>query len=206
MIVRKWKIKFDVPTTVFFVITAISVGFVVFPLWNYNRFYLALWNFDYNLSNVAIDPNQVKAIQLNEIDEIQINVTLLVINPTDYSGLEVRSVAVGLKYFEGEHMVLVPSGPRGVTWVTTNWWDLKVGSDQGKHPVGSNSNITVLLPITVTPNSNVPAEQSNARAFINFLNTRPVQIVWSLTCILVVSSFMGNFDVSRVFAYVTSLV
>lgn len=198
---RKWTIfKFDVPIIlmVFFAITIVSVGSVVLPLWNYTRYYLALWNFDYVLSSVTIDASNIEAIQ--------VNVTLLLLNPTDYSGLEVGSIMVGVQYFGAVHEVSVPAA-RGIQMVPSNWWDLKIGSTHEVHSLGANANETVLVMINVNPNSNILAERNNAQAFMNFVSDKyRTQITWSLSCVLVLSSFLGGFAVSRNFAYVTPLV
>lgn len=187
--------KFDVPIIlmVFFAITVISVGSVVLPLWNYTRYYLALWNFDYVLSSVTIDASQIEAIK--------INVTLLLLNPTDYSGLEVSSIKVGMQYFGARHEVPVPAGARGIQMVPSYLWDLKIGSTDEVHPLGSNSNETVLLTVVVNPNSNILAERNSAQEFMNFVSDKyRTQIMWYLNCVLVLSSFLGGFDVTRYFS------
>jgi hypothetical protein len=192
--------KLDKSVMVFFAITVVSVGFVVLPLWNYSRFYLALWNFDYTLSSITVDTHQ--------IDAIQINVSLLAMNPTEYSGLEVSSAQVSLQYFGAVHEVVVPVYPKGIQYVSTNWWDLKIGSATGTHPVGSNLNSTILITIVISPNSNNPAESNHAQEFINFVSDKTTtKIEWSLNCVLVLFSFLGGFDVARPpFSYVTNKI
>jgi hypothetical protein len=69
---RKTIKKLGVPTAVFFAITLISVGSLVLPLWNYTRFYLALWNFDYLASSVTVDRSQINATRA------MVNVTFLI--------------------------------------------------------------------------------------------------------------------------------
>lgn len=196
---RKIVKRFGVPATVFFAISIISVGSLVLPLWNYAKFYSALWGFDFSLLSVTIDASQIKVA-----NRAQVNVTLLVTNPTDYSGLTVSSAKCVLKYYGDGHEVLEPIGGSPlVKPVWTNWWDLKTGIDSQRRSIGPNSNSTVLLEFSINPNSGSQGEQQDAWDFIEHLATNPGQITWSLGCSLTLSTFLGSFDRTNYFSYVT---
>jgi hypothetical protein len=194
---RLRKLKLDRPAAVFFAITIVSVVLLAFPLWNYTRFYLAMWNFDYKVLSITVDMEDYPT-------KVRVNVELLVMNPTDYSGFEVSTIECGLDYIDGNHQVLVVTGPRSTDWITTNLWDLKIGSYPAiNRQLAPNANETILLSFFIDPNSGTSVEQNNARYFMEFLRNPPAEIGWSLTCRLVLSSFMGGFDVRRDFSYST---
>lgn len=189
--------KFDMPTTVFFAIAVVSVILLAYPMWNYTRFYLALWNIDYIISDVSI--------YASESNNIRIDIELLVMNPTDYSGLEVRSSSCRLSYIDGAHLVQVMTygGSYGsrLVWVTTTVWDLKVESHRLRIPLAPNENKLITLPFIINPDSILQVDQENARAFIGFVGTEPQEIELLLDCHLYISSFLGDFDAQRYLSY-----
>lgn len=184
--------RLSVPTAVFFAIAVVSVGWVAFPLGNYTRFYLALWNFDYTLSNITLDMSQPASVQ--------VGFELLVSNPTSYSGLSVSIVRYALQYFDGKHDIVVTTSPKTTKIVSTNWWDLKAGTFNPNIPVPSQSNKTITFAFKVNPSSD-----SDSQAFLIFLKTSPLQIVWSLECDLVITSFLAGFGLWRSFSFVTPM-
>ena len=196
--------KQELPTTVFFAVTIVSAGLLILPMWNYFKFYSALYNFDYIVKNVTIDTTQITVT-----NHAVVNITLLATNPTDYSGLQVSYVACGLKYWGDSHQVSVPTSGRSMELIWTNWWDLKGGSTTQWYSIEPNGNRTILLQVFVSPNSGSQGEQQNAWDFMNYLETaraaKQRQILWSLSCVLTLNSFLGSFDRNKDFTPVTPL-
>jgi hypothetical protein len=168
----------------------ISVSLLVVPLWNYTRFYLALWNFDYTVSGVTVDRSQLNATRA------VVNVTFAVMNPTDYSGLQVASISCRLQYLRSiGHYVIENAGYRSSRQVWTYWWDLGVESTNQRYSIASNTDLTIPLEIVVNPYSGSQSEQQIAWDFITNLKTPTTQeIHWSLTCLLTISTFIGSFQ------------
>jgi len=177
--------KVSVPTAVFFAIAVVSVGWVAYPLWNYTRFYMALWNFDYTLSNITVDASNPAVVL--------VRFELLISNPTSYSGLSVNLIRYSLQYKDGEHEIVIGQG-KGTKIITTNLWDLNEGSFGGGTPIPPEDNRSVSVSFSVSSGGG-----SNSEAFLVFLRTMPSQVEWSLNCDLVLSSFLGGFDVQRSF-------
>jgi hypothetical protein len=172
-------------------------------MWNYTRFYLAMVDFDYELSKVTV--GEGNTINLNHLKNIQINVMLHVINPTDYSGFEVSSIECALDYMDGPREIIVREGR--MTRVKTVYdWDLKFGSYPARNRrLAPYANETISLLFIIDSNSGSSVEQENARFFMDFLGTKPAQIEWFLTCRLVLVSFMDGSDVMRYFSYSTQM-
>lgn len=189
---RKTIKKLGAPTAVFFAIMIISVGFSVVPLWNYTRFYLALWNFDYTVSSVTVDRSQINATNINAVVYVNFNIT----NPTDYSGLQVAQISCRLQYLRPVgHYVVENAGYRSSTQVWTYWWDLGVKSTNQRYPIGSNTKLIISLELFVNPYSGSQSDKQIAWDFINHLRTPTTQeIQWSLTCLLTLSTFIGSFQ------------
>lgn len=182
--------KLGAPTAVFFAIMIISVGFLVLPLWNYTRFYLALWNFDYTVSSVTVDQSQLNATR------VFVNVNFAIMNPTDYSGLQVASISCRLQYLRPVgHYVIETTGFRSSRQVWTYWWDLGVESTNQRYPITSDTEFTIPLEIVVNPYSGSQSAQQIAWDFITHLRTPTTQAIqWSLTCLLTLSTFIGSFQ------------
>jgi len=197
MLIKKFKL--DQPETVFFVVMVVSVGFLVYPLWNYTQFYLALWNFGCAVSNLTID--------INQITNIQIAIEFLIMNPTDYSGLGLTSINCGLEYIDGMHLVFDPTlaGHWGGNWRPSNVWELKAQYISYKRPIAAHANDTVALTSIINPHAGNTFEQNNAWSFIGFLETQPDLIEWKLNCCFIISSFLGSFEVWRYLSYVTPM-
>jgi hypothetical protein len=199
------NVNVDKPAAVFFAIAVVSVGFSLYPLWNYTRFHIALWNFDYNLISMTINKSDPTTILLNA--------NISVMNPTDYTGLEVTSISCGVEYVNPsqKHQVWDPSIPGhwGGGWVESYVWELKVEtfSFPSNVPIGANKNVTIPLTFFIKPGMGTNLEQQNVQQFMGFLGfpdqTPPKQIEWYLNCHLILSSFLSSFDVTRYFVYVT---
>lgn len=199
---RKTIKKLGVPTAVFFAITLISVGSLVLPLWNYTRFYLALWNFDYLASSVTVDRSQINATRA------MVNVTFLIMNPTDYSGLQVASISCRLQYLQPNHghFVIETTGYRASQQRWTYWWNLRVASTTQSSSVGSNTEFPISIVFVANPYSSPQSDQQNAYDFISYLEAPATQqIQWSLTCVLTLSTFIGSFDRTNGFEPITIL-
>jgi len=195
----------DRPAAVFFAITVVSVGFLVSPLWSYTKFYSALWNFDYKLLNLNVDTSQMAN------SYARINIEFLSVNPTDYFGLKVDSIALGLEYIGVSHRVRNPafhirgSGPVEA-YIWTNVWDLKVATFNLDFPVAPHSNSTVALTCIIDPIGETEPTKTNAFNFLGFLSGHPEKVEWQLECRLFLSSFMGGFEVNRNFEYTTPMI
>jgi hypothetical protein len=183
----------DLPLRAFLAITIISVALLVLPMWNYSMFYLAWSRIDYNVLNVAIN-----ATQVNVASSLAVKITFLVTNPTGYSGLKVGYVTCDLEYYGEEHLVPVIVGgvPTG-GWIPSTLWDLEVGSDPQWYQLDPNANRTILLEISINPNSGNSADQQNAIDFLVYLGSKPGSITWFLDCDLSVNSFLGNLDAGQ---------
>jgi hypothetical protein len=188
----------DRPAIFFFVAAIVSVGLLAYPLWNYTKFFMALWGLDYTISSITIDTSNTPNIQLH--------VELLVVNSADYSGLAVSSFVCRMKYIDGQHQVRVPTGWRTYTWVSTDEWDFGIVSRPDlKFSVGPSSNRTTALVFSVNPFEGTQVDQENVWNFLDFVKTNPGEIPWVLDCHLMVSSFLGVFDVERFLSPTTSL-
>lgn len=175
--------RLGVPTLAFFVIAVVVVGWVAFPLWNYTKFYIALWNFDFTLSNITlerIDP-----------ENVQVRVDLLISNPTSYSGLSVSVVSYDLQYVDGTRYIIVPRG-KGTESVPTNLWDLSADSFTENLSLPPNSNKTISFLVNVN-------YVTDTSGFSVLLMTQPSQVEWSLYCSMIVVSFLTGFTVERTF-------
>lgn len=184
----------DVPTAAFFLITIVSVGWVAFPLWNYSRFYSAVYELRYSLVNVSVDAHQV--------ENVRVSIKFFVSNPTDYSGLSVISVKCGLTYEDGTHMVPIYTGPRTITYVPSTLWVLPTEwFNVPNMPVPPFGNNTISVFFVINPNtSSLSAEELN---FISFLRTTPANVSWSLDSSLLLSSFLGGIAVTNSATFVT---
>lgn len=195
---RKWKtlIKEDLPQTVFLAITIISASSIILPMWNYTKFYTAFNNFNYTLSKATIYTSN---INVPSNVTAQINITLLVTNPTDYSGLRIGTVGCDLYYYGNSHTVWVGTAMGPGHYNVTNWWILTSASTpKPLGPIGPNSNMTILIEISITPDYGKPDYQQNAD-FLNYLLTKPPPIEWSIDCHLPLSTFLGTSEVSNTF-------
>jgi len=182
---------------IFFVIAIISAGSVILPLWNYSRFYLAWSRFDYVVEDVAV--NATQAIETNRA---QVNVTFLVTNPTDYSGLSVIHLSCDLEYLWTYHSTSIyPSAPM------TPWWDLRTILDTQTYPLRPNSQITISLTLLINPIVGSSTYQSDSN-FISFLGTESGNgnIQWFLGCDLVAGTFLGGLDAGSKDVFVNSTV
>lgn len=184
------------PQTVFFAITIITAGLIVVPLWNYTKFYVALNNFDYTLTSVTIHTSQI-TVPTSALAKI--NVTLTATNPTDYSGLHIGTVGCDLQYVGPDHQVWVPTARGKGHYETTYWWLLTQGTAQAPGPLRPNSNMTILIQISIRLDYNKPDYQQNSD-FINYLRTSPTEIKWYIGCDLPLNSFLGAFGVARGFS------
>ena len=216
---KNWKMlkKENLPQTVFYAITIISAGLVVFPLWNYTRFYIALNNFDYTLSNATLYTSR---ITVPNSAQARINVTLVANNPIDYSGLHIGTAGCALIYRAESHTIWVaPGSPlgnlasqtisvdtkHGRVLIVTNWWMLtSINTPQPCGPIGPNSKRTILLEVSIMLDYGKPDYQQNAD-FINYLRTMPNEVEWSINCHLPLVAFLGTFDVPRTFRVSTPL-
>jgi hypothetical protein len=197
--------KQDLPLSAFFAITIISVALLVLPMWNYSMFYLAWSRIDYTVSNIDINATQVNVA--SSPASLLVKITLLVTNPTGYSGLKVGYATCDLEYYGPDHLVPVIVGgiPTG-GWIPTTLWNLKVGSDPQWYQLGPNTNRTILLEIYINPNSGSSSDQQNAVDFLAYLGSKPGNIAWFLDCDLSVNSFLGELDAgSKYFTPITSL-
>jgi len=189
------------PKIAFFTLAIVSVGFLAYPLWNYTKFYLALWSFDCALLDITVDASQIM--------NTQIEAKLQITNPTDYSGLELTSIMCGLEYIDGEHQVVdvnQPWGHWGYQFVSSNVWTLKVQTFSLKLSVTAYANVTVPLAFIINPFSGSEFDRNNAWPFVDFLRTRPEQTECRLDCRLMLSSFLGSFEVDRYFIYTTKII
>jgi hypothetical protein len=185
--------KRDLPLHAFFAITIISAGLLVLPMWNYSMFYLAWSRIDYNVSKVAINATQVSVTS-----NLAVNITFLVTNPTDYSGLRVGYATCNLQYFDGEHQVPVIVGGRPTgQWVLSNLSDLKIGSDPQWYQIDPNGNRTISFAVIINANSGNSYQQQYALDFLVYLGNKPNKIEWFLSCDLYVNSFLGNLDAGQ---------
>jgi hypothetical protein len=203
---KNWKElrKQDLPQTVFLAIMIISVSLIILPAWNYTRYYIALNNFDYTLSAVNIYTSNVN-VPANGFAKI--NITLLTINPTDYSGLVIGTVGANLQYIGNTHQVWQgPGYGRGSgKYVSTNLWPLtSATTQQSNGPIGPNSNRTILLEILIKPDFNNPSGPNlDAVNFIDYLATNPNKIEWLISCTLPINTFLGTFSFSKTFDRIT---
>lgn len=177
------NLSLDRPAAVFFAITVVSVGFLVYPLWSYTKFYAALWNFDYKLLNLTVDTSEIAN------SYARINIELLIANPTDYSGLKVDSIALGLEYIGAAHLVRNPafhiwgSGPQEA-YIWTNVWDVKVETFNLNIPIAPRTNSTVTLTCIIDPIGEIEPTKTNGFNFLGFLGGRPEQKSgnWNVAC------------------------
>jgi hypothetical protein len=183
-----WVRNLDKPAIFFLVLAVVCVAFLAYPIWNYTRFYLALWRFDYTISNVMMNETNTG---------FDCGVELLIMNPTDYSGFEVRSVLCGVKYIDGNHQIRVQTGPKTSVLVTTNEWDLKIVSQEIDFSVPPSSNRTTSFTFTVNPYGGSANEQENAWGFIGLVKAHPSKVEWLFDCHLILASFLGGYDVQR---------
>lgn len=193
---RALPFKLDVPTAAFFLITIVSVGWVAFPLWNYSRFYSAVYNLSYSLVDISVDAHQV--------ENVRVSIKFFVSNPTDYSGLSVISVKCGLTYVDGLHMVPIYVGPKTVNYVPSYQWVLPTEwfnvQNVSIPPFGNN---TISVFFVINPNtSSLSTEELN---FISFLRTMPSEVSWSVDFSLLLSSFLGGIAVSYTTSFVTPI-
>lgn len=217
---KNWKMlrKENLPQTIFYAITIISAGLVVPPLWNYTRFYIALNNFDYSLSNATIYTSQIK---VPNSAQAQINITLIATNPIDYSGLRTGTIGCALMYLGDSHTIYVApdsplrylasqtiylsSGRTAGYLIVTNWWLLATPNvPQQSGPIGPNSKRTISIEISITLDYGNTDYRQNVD-FINHLRTMPNEIEWTLNCHLPLIAFLGTFDVPRTFQVTTPL-
>jgi hypothetical protein len=180
--------KQNLPQITFFTITVICAGLLVPPLWNYAEFYAALYNFEYTVPGITIN-----ASQLNTTNTAQINFTLVLTNPTSYSGLRATGVTCGLEFYGDVHYVIsgIPPSYRP----TTLWSLTTLGSVSQEYTIAPNSIVTIPFRTTINPNSTTGDQQDAYYEFINYLRTQVTthgQIDWSLTCTLTLVSFMYN--------------
>jgi hypothetical protein len=194
------------PVRVFFAIAIISAFTLVVPVWNYSKFYIAWNRLDYTVAKVTI----VNASQAILTNKAQINVTLLVTNPTDYSGLNVVYITCDVEYLWINHTVYQMINTFYVIPTISPLWDLNSVKDGQTHPLGPNSQITIPLTLSLSTTGGSAADQDVARSFISFLKSkqaeRPTQIQWFLSCDLVAGTFLGNIDVgSKYFQSATPL-
>lgn len=193
--------RYDRPTTIFFAITLVSVGLLAYPMWNYTKYYMALWSFDYTVSNVTLS--------LNQANMYVVNVKLLFNNPTDYSGLELHSISIGLQYVNPSQTRRVwdPSIPGhwGGGWAETNVWILKTQDFYVNLPVVGYANEILDLDFVVNPAVGTDLDKENAFAFTGFMNAHPGEVEWGLNSYLSLSSFLGGYTVYRYLSYVTPL-
>jgi hypothetical protein len=184
---KNWKRlrKQDLPQTVFFAITIISAGLVVLPLWNYTKYYVALGNFDYTLTNVTF---YAEPLYPPTSTIVKINITLTASNPTDYSGLQVSTVTCFLEYY-GEYDIA-----QELTSAT---------SPPQSYSIRPNANTTIMIETSFSGNSG-----TNALDFINYLETLSkeggaAQIVWSINCRLFLTTFENTYSIPKSFSPVT---
>jgi hypothetical protein len=186
---RNWKTfrKQSLPQTIFFAITIISVGLLILPLWNYAKFYAALYDFEYTIPAITINTSQ-----LNE-NIAQINFTLIFTNPTGYSGLGATSVTCELEFYGDVHYVVTGRPPQ---YQATTLWDLTtVGAPNQQYMIGPNSVLKILFTTTINPNSTTGDQQDAYYDFISYLRTEVAmhgQIQWSLICAVTLTSFIGS--------------
>lgn len=143
--------------------TLSSIG----PTINYTKFYHALQSIDSNISDITW--------QNTEKSEINISITLVVTNPTDYEGLELRSVQItGIQ----------------ITFENTNdSVDVNGVSVFYKYiPINSHSNVTV-------PQINLNVKGQAAVRFSEFSRDYRGNIKWDFPCAVLISTFM---DVIRI--------
>ena len=202
---KDWKRlrKQDLPQTIFLVIMIISAGLIVLPMWNYTKYYLALSNFDYNITKVAISTNQLYPPTSTTA---KINITLTASNPTDYSGLQVATVGFDIEYYGDYHWVELPPTSLGQQPVPeyTNVWDLASTTTPPaqSYSIGPNANVTILIETSIIGNSS-----TNALEFISYLEllkgNGSNQIDWSIFCHLDLTTFLNTFSLSESFSPVT---
>jgi hypothetical protein len=185
---RNWKRlgKQHLLEALFFAVAIIAAATLIIPLWNYNQFYSALYNFSYTIPGVTINTSQLGS------DAAQINFTLIATNPTGYSGLQVQGVSCAMYYYN---------------MGTASLEDLTTLYVFRAYRIGPNSNTTILFDTTINPN-NAPLDQSDDfQQFISYLisQTPSGRIQWSLTCQLSLASFMIGSTVPANFAPVTTL-
>lgn len=203
---QDWKRlrKQDLPQTVFFAIMIISAGLVVLPMWNYTKYYLALNNFDYTLTKVAIHTNQLYP-PTSTIAKI--NITFTASNPTDYSGLQISTVGYDLEYYGDYHLVELPPVTLGgqIGWMNTSMWELTSASTPPTqlYSIGPHTNTAIVIETSISGNSG-----KNALDFITYLESlskgsEPNQIHWSINCRLDLNTFLGTFARPKSFSPVT---
>jgi len=192
---QDWKRirKQNLPQTIFLAITIISAGLTVLPILNYTKYYLALANFNFTVTNVTMSTNQLYT-PANAI--VKINITLTASNPTDYSGLVVADVGCVLSYNGSYHTVTLPPVSLGQqpTYVYTNLWQLEsVTTPMTRtYPLRPNSNTTILIETSIAGNSD-----QNAADFVNYLESLEGsgsnQIDWSISCRLGLITFLNTY-------------
>jgi ABC-type glycerol-3-phosphate transport system substrate-binding protein len=202
---RSWKRfrKQDLPQTFFLAITLVSAGLLILPLWNYTKYYNAITDFGYTIPTVALDTSQLKTANLTVV-----NIPMRITNPTSYSGLTVTDVTCTLQWIGPEHEIYVQQGSSQFSpwaWVNTTLWNLPPGRVTGEFQVPPNSNTTITIRISITPNTSNQNDQQNAYDFIDYLETSPGQIQWYLSCTLGLESFMSGFQIYNQFTPVTQL-
>jgi len=194
------------PQTVFFAITIISAGLIILPTWNYTRFYTALNNFDYTLVGATLNASN---LNLPTTASASISLTLLVTNPTDYSGLQIGSYGCDLQYVGPIHMVtvIVPfSGGHTLTYNTSLWDLTSTASTQLSGPIGPYSSKTLTIKANIKPDYSSGTPQETAVDFLNYLaTTSSKQIQWYLDCHIGLVTFLGTFDEEKTFYPTTSL-
>ncbi len=185
--IRKRLEKQNLPTTIFLLITIVSVGLIVLPMWNYVDFYVALGDFSVTVPSVTIS-----TIQINDYLHAQakVNVTLAASNPTGYSGLKLSSVICQLYFFNSNNQLVLLASARNNTWT----------------PINPNSNRKILFKFSFSAsNPNDPAGSS----FIIYLESAFAagikQITGYVSFNVFLSSFLANPEIIKGSPYVTSL-
>jgi hypothetical protein len=196
---RNWK-KFrrqHLPQTVFFAIAIISASLIILPLWNYTKYYIALNNFDFTLSKATMYASNVN-VPTNATAKIDI--TLLVTNPTDYSGLRVGTVGCDLQYYGPTHVITQII--HGVVYsYSTPLWDLtSLSVRPSSEIIEPDSNRTILIEAFIKPNYDSPnGPQQSVVDFITYLETKPGEIKWSISFEMPLNSFIGSYELTKTF-------
>jgi len=186
--------KQDVPITIFFCITIISVGLIILPIWNYISFYRALGEFDFYASQVTLFTSQINN---PSVAQAMVNVTILIINPTSYSGLKVSSILFTLYYIGPTETV---TGFEGRSYSTDVYLLANAGMNKWVS-IGPYSNKTI--PFDFSFSANGP-NNGAATTFLSYLANNPSQVQWIVSCNVFLNSFLSNPEISNNTVYFTS--
>jgi len=192
---QDWKRirKQNLPQTIFLAITIISAGLTVLPILNYTKYYLAVANFNFTITNVTMSTSKLYP-PTNAI--VQINITVIASNPTDYSGMVIEDIGCILQYYGSYHLIVIPPAALGQqpTYEYTYLWQLESTSTPATrtYPLRPNANTTILIESSLAGNNN-----QNAADFVTYLESLKGsgsnQIDWSINCHLSLNTFLNTY-------------